>query len=309
MPFDKTALSREQAEAVLARWLGHPEPCRAIERLHGGMVNSVLLLRFDCQPGQAVIKVSPRTGSGTFQGEAAALRYLKQTAGFPVPEVYLCESEGETVALSLLLLERLPGVNLGEAWLGGTARRQIDRQMADVLSDLHTCRRSTYGPAVRPDSEGTGSWTEWFAPKIRHNYQACATRIDPDAHRLAGQVLDRLETFLEPAGPPTLVHGDIWATNVIVDREDGGWRLVGFVDPGALYADVEYELAYLEVFSTVTPEFFEAYRHELRSGYELRRVIYWLNTMMLHVHYFGDQHYVDNTHRLVAALDRAGCCG
>jgi fructosamine-3-kinase len=51
------------------------------------------------------------------------------------------------------------------------------------------------------------------------------------------------------------------------------------------YAEVEKELAYLEAFDTVGEEFFRVYTVErpLRSGYEYRRLFYWLNTYMTHV--------------------------
>jgi fructosamine-3-kinase len=48
---------------------------------------------------------------------------------------------------------------------------------------------------------------------------------------------------------------------------------------------MEKELAYLEAFDTVGEEFLRVYTAErsLRSGYEYRRLFYWLNTYMTHV--------------------------
>jgi fructosamine-3-kinase len=79
------------------------------------------------------------------------------------------------------------------------------------------------------------------------------------------------------------------------------------VDPAARYADVEFELAYLEVFGTVTDAFFERYAAErpLRDGYGLRRLYYWLNTLLLHVWVFGDEGYVRRTERIAEELARA----
>lgn len=307
MVYDKTPLRAEQADAILTKWLGRAVHCESMTRLHGGMVNSVLRLDFDADPFRAVVKLSGRTGEETFQGEAAALRYLRAEAAFPVPRVLLCESDGETVPLSFLLLEFMPGRNLGEAGVGGAARADLDRQMAEVLARLHEHYRSTFGRAVRPEAEGTAGWLGFFEPMIRDNHESIEGRIEPVVWARTGRVLDRLDVLLPAEGAPTLVHGDIWATNVMVERVGARWDLVGFVDPGALYADVEYELAYLEVFSTVTDAFFDAYTHyhAPRPGYELRRLVYWLNTMMLHVDHFGDAHYVRNTEELARALGGA----
>jgi fructosamine-3-kinase len=104
-----------------------------------------------------------------------------------------------------------------------------------------------------------------------------------------------------------LIHGDIWSGNLIIapaPAQQGGWRLNGVVDPGIQFADVEYELAYLEVFDTRRQAFFETYlsRASLRPGYEYRRLFYWLNTALIHVGYFGDSHYCDFTAQTAAAI-------
>jgi fructosamine-3-kinase len=55
---------------------------------------------------------------------------------------------------------------------------------------------------------------------------------------------------------------------------------------------VEYELAYLQVFNTVGETFFDVYYAHTpkRNGYELRRLVYWLNTMIIHVDHFGNEY-------------------
>jgi fructosamine-3-kinase len=65
-----------------------------------------------------------------------------------------------------------------------------------------------------------------------------------------------------------------------------GWHFSGLLDPvGLQYAEGEKELAYLEAFDAVGKEFFRVYSagRSLRSGYEYRRLFYWLNTYMTHV--------------------------
>jgi len=311
MAFDKTSLAPEQAEQALAKWLGKPAGLTGIRRLHGGMINSVLELRFEAPPGSAVIKVSPKLGQGAFQSEARGLRYLKEHAAFPVPDVYLVESDGETVPLAFILLGRLEGLNLGEASrLEPRCHRDIDEHMAEVLTELHSHTRETYG--VVGEEPGADDWIELFGSRVRSVHEECRQKLNTETFQQAGRVIDSLDVFLAPAGRPTLVHGDIWATNVIVKKEGRRWRLSGFVDPGAQYADVEYELAYLQVFHTAGDRFFELYGrdNEIREGYELRRLVYWLNTMLIHVRTFGDAHYVRQTEQLssilTSVLDRHG---
>ena len=91
----------------------------------------------------------------------------------------------------------------------------------------------------------------------------------------------------------------------MVELRGRAWHLSGLVDPsGSKFADVECELAYLEVFDTVGRGFFDRYaaHHPLRPGYENRRLIYWLDTYMIHVWLFGDAHYRERLAQTAAAI-------
>jgi fructosamine-3-kinase len=116
----------------------------------------------------------------------------------------------------------------------------------------------------------------------------------------------RAGDMLADQGVPTLVHADIWAGNIIVQQDGTGWQISGLVDPGAEYADVELELAYLESFNNPRPAFMEVYtrQHPLRPGYRVRRMFYWLLTYLIHVWLFGEQRYLESTLDLAAELRR-----
>ena len=302
MAFDRTPLMPEHGCAILEGWLGARVSPPKVQRLSGGMINSVLLLRFDVQPGEAVVKISPDMGK--FGHEAKVLRWLRENTDFPVPEVYAHEAEGSTVPLSFLLMESLPGVNLGEAGLSNRDREDMDRQMARVLLDLHSHQSPAYGDLF--GDQRRERWVDVFRPRMQTMFEEAEGKVPARTHTQVDRILDALDDLFDHQGEPTVVHGDIWVTNVMVAPSDKAWRLTGFVDPGAQFADVEHELAYLEVFNTVTAEFFRQYCRvrPLRDGYERRRLIYWLQTMLIHVNIFGDAHYVANTERLADTICR-----
>ncbi len=296
-------LTAVDAEAILREWLGEAARCVCVRPLRGGMIHSVLELEFDRPPHRAVLKVSGDEAD-PFAREARHLDYLRSHSRLPVPSVYLCRARGRLIEPSFLLLERLPGVNLGEARMSTAERQRLDYELADALLELHSHEGETFGD---PDGcEPCGRWLDWFEPRIRENFRDAAERLAPRTRELIPTLLDRMPAWFADQGRPTLVHGDIWATNVVVERRADGWHLTGLVDPGACYADVEYELAYLEVFGTVTGAFFERYAaaRPLRDGYPVRRLYYWLNTLLLHVWLFGDAHYIQRTERIAEGLRR-----
>ncbi|MBN1247463.1 MAG: fructosamine kinase family protein [Anaerolineae bacterium] len=278
---------------MLSAWLGTRVRCTGIAPLDGGMLNSVLRLQFDHDPYTAVIKLN---GDGqAFTAEARALCHMRER-GFPCPEVYLEDSTPSVLPYRLLLLEALPGVHMGQATLSDTDRARVERELAEAMAALHDNTRDTFGSV---DEEGPRDWREVFMPDLHKMRASLEVKT-----RLSATVLDEVdraieigESWLADQGPPTLIHGDIWAANIIVAQQDDGWHLSGVIDPSAQYADAEMELAYLRSFRDPWADFFNAYTalRPLRPGHERRWLVYWLRTYLVHVYYFGDQHYQDIT--------------
>ena len=220
-------LTQAQAEAALAAWLGVPAVCTAVRPMHGGMINAVFGLEFDREPFTAVIKISATDGgfassdftSGNFAAEARALDFLRSCTCFPSPQVYRLEAAPQTLPYAFLLMETIPGVCLAGLNLSQDERAALDRQLAGVLLELHSHTGGLYG-AVAGEPSGR-RWTEVFLPILAE------VRARPEVERrLPASALSEVDRAIElaalelaDAGPPTLIHGDIWDGNLIVRRE------------------------------------------------------------------------------------------
>ncbi|MBN1581302.1 MAG: fructosamine kinase family protein [Anaerolineae bacterium] len=302
-------LTSAQAKTILEAWLSRPVTCTEIVPLKGGMINTVLRLAFDQPPYRAVIKLNTPGASGPYalDKEAAILRYLRNHTHFPCPQVYAQDSTGNHLPFVYLLLECLPGDNLWRAIEAGLVKppdlADLDRQLARLLLELHSHTHATFG---KLDEPGVPRWADLFVPRLHE------VRAQPEISQHLSQAvladvdyaIARAADMLAAQGVPTLVHADIWAGNIIVQQNGAGWQITGIVDPGAEYADVELELAYLESFNNSRPAFMQVYtrQHPLRPGYQVRRMIYWLLTYLIHVWLFGAQQYLDMTAKLAAEL-------
>jgi len=305
MVYDQTHVSLDCATELVRRILNKPLDVTGMRRLSGGMVNSVLELTTGGEPERLVAKLNGEVGHKAFEREHDILLWHGRNSPLPVPHPYGFDTSGELFDGSCLLLERLPGANLAEAQLTPNETEGIEVQMAHTLAALHDLTRETYGSALQPEQDGHRRWLEVFRPRLTGEYEKAAPKLSSTARRNVERVLADLDDWLPECERPTLVHGDVWATNVIVARDAAGEpQLSGFVDGGADYADVEYELAYLLVFNTAGETFFREYArsHPLREGFELRCRVYWLNTMLVHVRAFGDRHYVVQGERLAQSL-------
>ncbi len=297
-------LTTPEAERLLHTWLGRPVVCSQILPLKGGLVNSVFRLDFDRPPHHAVVKLHG-SGGDTFVAEALALEHLRAETACPVPSVYLQDNSARLIPHAFLLIEHVPGVSLNSLDLAPIDRADIDAQLADVLGELHNHKRRSFG---RIDTDEAVTWADVFVARLlgARTQPAVSERLTPDVLTRVDEAVDLARAALRDAGTPTLVHGDVWDGNVMVNLEGGRWRLAGLLDPDLQFADVELELAYLEVFDVSRKAFFAGYaRHQaLRPGYERRRLFYWLHTALVHVALFGDDFFCQFTARTAERIGR-----
>lgn len=235
-----------------------------IQRLYGGDLSEVLLLQRE--GGHAVVaKGGPSAGT-----EAQMLRELA-AAGVPVPSV---EAEYGDV----LLIEY---VEADEAF--------TPRAWADVgaqVRAMHGHLGESYGwpvdyafGSVRLDNKPGNDWPRFWGEQRLVETAALLDRPWRErVERLANRVADLL-----PAQPPaSLLHGDLWAGNMLV--RDG--RLAAFIDPACYHGHAEVDLAMICLFGRPDPTFWDAYG-PLEAGWEERRSIYQLFPALAHLRLFG----------------------
>lgn len=276
----------------------HVEPSltvTAVRHLHGGMINRVVEVVTDGQPASVVAKFNDN-GPGkadAFQRERKILDWYRANTEFPVPRPYATFNGDSGFSGTGLLMEKVPGVNLADARLSPRGQKSLQRDLAEHVAALHTHTRATYGSAVEEADAGYSRWLDAFRPTLEREFEAVKHLISSRNRWAVEEMIHHLDQWLPEAGRPTLVHGDLWSTNILVDdRHPDRPQILGFIDCGASFCDPEYELAYLRIFRTAGDEFFEQYAktHPLRPGFDRRCRVYWLNTIMLHVRLFGDQY-------------------
>ena len=297
-----------QASLILQHHLPRAGRVVDVRRLDGGSINRVTLWKTDGEPATVVAKLHDGPEAAAFRREEAALAYFARHTRLPVPTPLAVIEGSPAWSGSGLLLEHIDAPPMPLARLSGRGRAHLDRVLADHLIELHSHVSEGFGRLGDPVAERRDDWLEVFAPMIEGEAAAVRDRLPTRARRAVDRVLTKLSgTIPGPKPPvPTLVHGDLWANNLLVDdAHPDRPTLRGFIDPAAAFVDPEYELAYLRVFDTVGPSFFSRYTqtHPLRPGFDARCRVYWLHTMLLHVRIHGDD-YIERTARL--AIEAGG---
>lgn len=262
----------------------------AIERATGRAADQITPLLGGCigevyrveMPGDTplVAKVSakadPRLGI-----EGWMLGYLRQHSPLPVPEVIYSDDH-------LLLMTFLEG----ESRFGPAAQTHA----AELVAALHSIPSSHFGlerdtllGGLHQPNPLTAKWISFFRDQ-RLLWMADAAQrsgeLPVSLHRRLQVFSEHLDRFIEEPEHPSLIHGDLWTTNLLASEG----RITGFLDPAIYYAHPEIGLVFTTLFGTFGAPFFECY-HALRpiepGFFEVRRDIYNLYPLLAHVRLFG----------------------
>ena len=260
-----------------------------VRPLSGGCVGEVY--RAEMGSGERVVVKVDGSASARLDIEGRMLRDLGERSELPVPRVLHSTPD-------LLVMEYIDEAS-GEA-LGITDGRE--EHAADLLAALHTIgplgeRAGWFGydydtliGGLHQPNPWMESWTAFFAEHRLASMAREAMRAGRLGSGTVAQV-ERLGERLEGvlglgAVSPSLIHGDVWGGNVIAS----GRRICGFIDPAIYYAHSEVELAFITMFHTFGKRFFDRYREHrpIEAGFwEVRREVYTLYPLLVHVRLFG----------------------
>lgn len=227
------------------------------------------------------IKTHRKPPAGFFSTEAAGLNWLRNSTTVNVPEVLGFSDEHPFLALEWVEI--------------GTGSAKTEECFGRELAQLHQLPFSCFG---RPDSRTTGSqsvpnvqcetWVEFYATqrlqplaKLAHREQALPNKCIS----MLEKVCKRLSEFGAIDEPPSLLHGDLWAGNRVVDTKGNSW----LIDPAAHGGHREFDLAMMQLFGGFEHRCFEAYNEyaPLEAGWQNRVALHQLAPLTVHAIKFG----------------------
>ncbi len=262
----------------------------SVAELDGGEVGRVA--RVTLADGRTV---AAKTGATPLRVEAFMLDVLADR-GLPVPEVFHRDDD-------LLVLEYVEG--------DSEISPAVERDAARLVAALHGERpaerdgpngdatgrygfpRDTLTGPYRQPNPWTDSWVAFFRDR-RLDYFAGKAHEEgllapPLAERLDALAAD-LDSLLPDDPPPALLHGDVWANNLLA--ADGEVRAL--LDPACYFGHAEVELAYVDFGGSFGDAFFETYDDErgIEAGFwDERCAVYQTVPLLEHLLYFEEDRY------------------
>jgi fructosamine-3-kinase len=284
--------------AALSAALGRP--VARLRPVAGGDLNEAFAAEL-ADGGRVFVKTHADPPAGSFEAEAAGLRWLAAARALPVPEVLAVD--GRMLALSWV--DEAPATRLGAAGEEALGRglaalhaagAPVFGATAPGTPPTAGARRGAVpvpppplriGPLVLPNDPAP-SWGTFYAERRIAPLTAMAAERGalPGGTAAALDALcARMDELAGPPEPPARLHGDLWSGNILAGA-DGRPHLV---DPAAHGGHRELDLAMLRLFGGPGERCFAAYAEvaPLAPGHEQRVPLFELLPLLVHAVLFG----------------------
>jgi len=231
--------------------------------LGNGASGSVYRVELDNSKNIAV-KLSSH--ASLMEDEYKMLSFLKIKTESKIPKVYYFDVED---GYGMIAMEYINGIGgASKAVKDISHKERLAKSIVDNLILIHKVKGSKFGPY---DNAVYDKWTDYykgFADEILEFSKMKYSQGELDLF-----VLDAVEKsygnfnviFEEEDFLPTLIHGDYWMPNFIIDFEKA--ELLSVVDPfNIMWADPEYELFALSVGYGEELGLYELYKSKVRTS-------------------------------------------
>jgi fructosamine-3-kinase len=235
------------------------------------------------------LKTNSSTQNDMFIKEAHGILELQKANVITVPSVLLYDKE-------FLLTDYIAS---------GKKRKDFSEDFGRKFAMLHKFYNDEYGfyednyigsnpqPNIASDDEKI-NWTKFYFNKRIHFQLQLAEEFGNSTNELRNGI-SALENKIEEeivtdsGEKPSILHGDLWGGNYIID-EDGYACLI---DPAVYYGNREVDLAMTKLFGGFDSRFYSSYgeAYPLPEGYQYRENIYKLYHVLNHLNLFGRGYY------------------
>lgn len=228
-----------------------------------------------------------------FETEAKGLKLLKQANCVNIPEVI---GYGETDNISWIILEYIepaaPGKNFWEEFAISLANQHR------VQSEYYGLDYNNYIGSLPQYNEQKDNWIEFFISQRLEKQ----IKLARDKNIINTNIIKKfanLKHFLFeffPKEEPSLLHGDLWGGNYMVNSK--GQACI--FDPAVYFGHRIMDIGMSKLFGGFPAEFYDAYNNEypLGKSWESSIPIANLYPLMVHVNLFGGS-YLNSVERIL----------
>ena len=234
------------------------------------------------------IKYNSIANKDMLAAELEGLEAIASTGTIGTPNIY-CAGVDEETNTSFIMMELIHEGIKTERAIGMLGNKMANLHLADtsafVEGGKYGFKNDNYIGATKQINTPKDSWIDFFREcRLEPQIKMAEKPLTP-MMREVNKFMDKLDTLLIEPSRPSLVHGDMWGGNHIINHH----RMPVLIDPAVYVGHSEVDIAMSEMFEPFPRVFYDIYRQKLpkEDGYEDRKEIYNLYHFLNHLNIFG----------------------
>ena len=265
----------EKIKFVLNSKFGGNVSLLNVQFVSGGCINNSCKIISSC--GDFFFKWNNNAPSEMFEVESRGLDLLRESNTLYIPETISYDK-------NYLLMEFVDD---------GEKNNRFWEEFGRGLSQMHQKTNSFYGldhdnfiGSLDQKNDFKNSWIDFFINQ-RILPQLALGDFSPDFLSSFDKLFVKLDSLF-PKEPPSLLHGDLWSGNFLVN--ESGPVLI---DPAIYFGFREMDIAMSKLFGGFDDSFYSSYNelNPLSEGWEDRLGLCNLYPLLVHVNLFGGSYY------------------
>ena len=256
-----------------------------VSKLGNGACGSVY--KVECEKiGTVALKISEHVS--LMEKEYKMLSYLREKTESKIPKVHYFDREEQ---FGIIAMEYIDGIGGGDERVKSISdKERLANSIVDNLIAIQSARSDKFGPYDDPTFDTWYEYYKSFADEIYtfSKEKRAEGAFGDNVMRAVELSFGLFDTIYgEEDFRPTLIHGDYWMSNFIIDEKNG--VLLSVVDPfNVMWADPEYELFALDVGYGIELGLYDLYKKKVKTTkycdvklelYALYSEVLWYKTL------------------------------
>lgn len=210
------------------------------------------------------IAVKYSSNANLLKQEYEQIQFINDRIDCKLPHLYHFGECGNGSAV--MIMELFDGISADAIKHIRKASKVLPDMVVDNLLKIHTVHNDKFGPV---DHAVYDTWYDYYSEFAAEIYDFVKqsyseNKISKKVLKAVALSYERLDKILyDSKGKPTLIHGDYWQPNFIVNPDT--YALVGIIDPfNIMWAEPEYELFALTVGGSKKLKLYENYKSRIK---------------------------------------------
>ncbi|GAA0068639.1 hypothetical protein UT300003_01620 [Clostridium sardiniense] len=245
-------LSKEELSKIVENYFGIGTKFKA-KLISGGLFNTTYHIEIFKDKQQVILRVGPINRNlllpfenNLMKGEEYVYKLCIDNE-IPCSKILLCDTEKKIINRDYMIVDYIDSKVLYDVKVSKDIEDRLYNEVGEYISKLHNITSKKFG-RVYDISKGDGFdlWSEYLIDEISElNDRIREFDIfDYKQLELFKSCIYKYKEILDEVKIPHLVHGDLWAGNILVEEINDNYNIAAIIDADrAIFGDVDFEFA------------------------------------------------------------------